>query len=233
MPGPSRSAGSVRKSVAVRIGLRDAELTGDLTLPEDAGGIVLFAHGTGSSRSGLSSLSAAEGLHRLGLGTLLFDILTEDEEAADEADAHLRFDLGLLTRRLVGAIDWTRRQTETRRLRVGCLGAGMVAAAALVASAERPDAVDAVVSRGGRSDLALAHLARVRASTLLIVGGDDGEALRLNRVALDHLGCYKSLVVVPHATDLFEEPGALHQVVRLTADWFHARVARPKAFAIA
>jgi putative phosphoribosyl transferase len=204
----------------VQIDMRDASLQGDLSLAGAGKGIVLFAHGSGSSRKSRRNRFVAEALGRAGLATLLFDLLTEDEEESDAADAHLRFDTGLLARRLVGAIDWTRQQAQTRGLHVGCFGASTGAAAALMAAVERADDVRAVVSRGGRPDLAGDSLDRVRAPTLLIVGGADPEVLAMNGSALERLRGPKSLSVVPDATHLFEEPGALEQVAQLAADWF-------------
>jgi putative phosphoribosyl transferase len=211
----------------VRIQAAEAELLGDLALPAGAEGIVLFAHGSGSSRKSSRNRFVAGALEEAGLATLLFDLLTEDEEVADEIDAHLRFDIGLLARRLVATTDWVRRQHETRELLVGYFGASTGAAAALIAAVERWDAVRAVVSRGGRPDLADTWLPRVRAPTLLIVGGDDREVLHLNRAALDRLLGPKALKVVPHATHLFEEPGGLERVADLASTWFRRYLKRP------
>jgi putative phosphoribosyl transferase len=213
----------------VRVGIEGAELQGDLTLPQGAEGIVLFAHGSGSSRRSPRNRFVARALQSAGVATLLFDLLTEDEEEEDAIDAHLRFDIDLLARRLVAATDWTRQQRDTRDLRIGYFGASTGAAAALIAAVERAEAVGAVVSRGGRPDLADAWLERVRAPTLLIVGGDDREVLALNRSALQRLKAPKSLEVVPHATHLFEEPGTLDQVAHLAADWFRGHLAHPRA----
>jgi len=167
-------------------------------------------------------------LQRARLATLLFDLLTADEERADAIDAHLRFDIDLLTRRLVVATDWVRSQRETRSLRIGYFGASTGAAAALIAAVERPDVVDAVVSRGGRPDLAERWLSRVRAPTLLIVGGDDRDVLALNRSALRQLRSPKQLEIVPHATHLFEEPGTLGRVADVAAEWFRRHLARAR-----
>jgi putative phosphoribosyl transferase len=168
-------------------------------------------------------------LQRAGLATLLFDLLTADEEQQDTIDAHLRFDIDLLARRLVAATDWVRRHGETRQLRIGYFGASTGAAAALIAAVERADLVDAVVSRGGRPDLADPWLSRVRAPTLLIVGGDDQEVLALNRSALRELRSPKELEIVPHATHLFEEPGTLGRIADVAAAWFRRHLARARA----
>jgi dienelactone hydrolase len=195
-------------------------LNGDLALPAEAQGIVLFAHGSGSSRHSPRNRYVAEVLQAAGMATLLFDLLTPAEETIDLQTAHLRFDIGLLSGRLIAAIDWITRVPRTSGLPVGCLGASTGAAAALVAAASRPDAVLAAVSRGGRPDLAGAALAAVRAPTLLIVGGNDPAVISLNEQALERLRCEKQLVIVPGATHLFEEPGTLQQAARLAAGWF-------------
>ncbi|WP_437296796.1 phosphoribosyltransferase family protein [Sorangium sp. So ce426] len=197
-----------------------AALPGDLAIPERAGGLVIFAHGSGSSRRSPRNRSVAEALWRWGLATLLFDLLTDEEEAEDRRSAHLRFDVDLLARRLLGATDWALARPELRHLAVGYFGASTGAAAALIAAAARPRAVGAVVSRGGRPDLAGAALAMVRAPTLLIVGSADTEVLALNQAALDDLAGPRRLAVVPSATHLFEEPGALAAVARLAGEWF-------------
>jgi putative phosphoribosyl transferase len=204
---------------AVRITVEGAVLDGDLARPPDGGGIVLFAHGSGSSRHSPRNRRVAEHLQRAGLGTLLMDLLTADEEQLDLHTRELRFDIGLLARRLVGAVDWLAARFGGE-LRVGLFGASTGAAAALVAAAERPDRVAAVVSRGGRPDLAGPALERVTAPTLLIVGGADTHVLALNRQAAGRLTARHRLEVVPGAGHLFEEPGALDQVARLAATWF-------------
>jgi putative phosphoribosyl transferase len=195
-------------------------LEGNLSLPEGARGVVLFAHGSGSGRHSSRNRYVARLLNRANLATLLIDLLTVDEEAVDLQTAHLRFDIGLLAQRLVGATDWLTHQPDTRHLRIGYFGASTGAAAALVAAAERPDVVGAVVSRGGRPDLAGPALPLVRAPTLLIVGGNDVPVIGLNRAAFEQLRCEKQLVIVPGATHLFEEPGALNEVARLAREWF-------------
>ena len=204
----------------VRVTAVSVTLEGNLSLPEEARGIVLFAHGRGSSRLSPRNRYVARILNEANLATLLVDLLTPEEEAVDVRTAHLRFDIGLLAERLVGATDWLVQHPDTSRLRIGYFGASTGAAAALVAAVMRPDVVGAVVSRGGRPDLAGRALAHVRAATLLIVGGHDVEVLELNRAALAQLRAEKELVIVPGATHLFEEPGALDQVARLARDWF-------------
>jgi putative phosphoribosyl transferase len=195
-------------------------LEGDLTLPADARGVVLFAHGSGSSRHSPRNRYVARMLREAGLGTLLMDLLTREEEQAEARTGHLRFDLPLLARRLETALDWIENDAETRDLPVGLFGASTGGGAALVAAAARPESVRAVVSRGGRPDLAGPALALVRAPTLLIVGGHDHPVIAMNRDALAQLQCEKRLEIVPGATHLFEEPGTLEQVARLAAGWF-------------
>ncbi len=195
-------------------------LGGALTVPATAEGIVLFAHGSGSSRYSPRNRSVAQYLNGRGLATLLFDLLTPAEEAIDARTRAIRFDIALLARRLVGATDWIREQPQAKRLAVGYFGSSTGAAAALVAASEQDEVVRAVVSRGGRPDLAAEALTGVRAPTLLIVGGHDREVLALNESALAQLRCDKRLEIVPGATHLFEEPGALEQVAGLAGDWF-------------
>jgi putative phosphoribosyl transferase len=201
-----------------------ANLESDLAVPAGAQGLVLFAHGSGSSRKSTRNRFVAEVLRRHGLGTLLFDLLTPAEERRDAVDGHLRFDIPLLARRLGEVTDWMCERGPARCLPVGYFGASTGAAAALIAAAERPTAVRAVVSRGGRPDLAKSALARVQVPTLLIVGGADTVVLDLNRAALEEIRAPKRLSVVPRATHLFEEPGALEQVARLAANWFVAHL---------
>jgi putative phosphoribosyl transferase len=205
---------------AVRIAIGRLALEGDLRLPEAASGVVTFAHGSGSSRFSPRNRFVAGVLEQAGLATLLMDLLTPDEEAIDDLTAHLRFDIGLLAHRLVAATDWLGQQPDTRHLPIGYFGASTGAGAALVAAAERPDVVRAIVSRGGRPDLAGSAVARVRAPTLLIVGGRDEVVLELNRAAFEQLRVEKRLEIVPGATHLFEEPGTLEVVARLARDWF-------------
>ena len=195
-------------------------LSGNLTVPEKAVALVLFAHGSGSSRHSPRNRYVARLLNEAKLATLLIDLLTSDEEASDMRTAHLRFDIELLAERLVAATDWLTQYQDTRHLRIGYFGASTGAGAALVSAADRPQAVGAVVSRGGRPDLAGPALVRVRAPTLLIVGGTDFAVIELNRTALGQLRCEKQLVIVPGASHLFEEPGALDEVARLAREWF-------------
>ena len=198
-----------------------AELDGDLTVPAGARGIVLFAHGSGSSRFSPRNRHVAAALLDLGIGTLLIDLLTREEEAADERTAELRFDIALLARRLGGIVEWLTARPEARPGAVGVFGASTGAAAAAIAAAAHPDVVAAVVSRGGRIDLSgPGVLERLRAPTLLIVGARDGPVLRLNEAALGRLAGVRALAIVPGASHLFEEPGALDDVVRLAGMWF-------------
>jgi putative phosphoribosyl transferase len=214
-----------RTEQTIRIPLSDGSLTGNLTLVDGATVIVLFAHGSGSSRFSTRNRFVAETLHSAGLSTLLIDLLTPNEERVDMATAHLRFDVPLLASRLLKATDWLAENSTTNRLSVGYFGASTGAAAALVAAAGRP-AISAVVSRGGRPDLAGQALEAVRAAVLLIVGGNDVEVLKLNELAYDRLlqSRAKKLHVVAGATHLFEESGALDEVARLAAEWFTKRL---------
>lgn len=210
--------GSIARAVSIPIG--KVTLQGDLEIPEGAPGIVLFAHGSGSSRHSPRNRFVAQTLRDAGAGTLLFDLLTHTEEAEDALTGALRFDIGLLAERLVAATRWVAGQAQLHRLGVGYFGSSTGGAAALVAAAELGPVIDAVVSRGGRPDLAAESLPRVEAPTLLIVGGYDDVVLQLNRQAFAELRCPKELAVVPRATHLFEEPGALEEVARLAATWF-------------
>jgi len=214
----STYANTIERSVS--ISAHGTQLDGDLSVPANAIGIVVFAHGSGSSRRSPRNRQVAELLHHRRLATLLFDLLTPDEVVVDDATRHLRFDIGFLAERLVGATDWLCTQAVVANLPIGYFGASAGAAAALVAAADRPDVVRAVVSRGGRPDLAMPALDRVRAATLLIVGGADRDVIPLNEQAYRKLGSPKELVLVDRATHLFEEPGAIDQVARLAADWF-------------
>jgi putative phosphoribosyl transferase len=213
----------------VRVAAGAVTLEGNLSLPKGAGGIVLFAHGSGSSRHSPRNRYVAQLLNQAKLATLLVDLLTSDEEAIDMRTAQLRFDIGLLAERLVEVTDWLTQYPDTRHLRIGYFGASTGAAAALVAAAERPDVVGAVVSRGGRPDLAGPALSLVRAPTLLIVGGNDFQVIELNRAAFTQLRCEKQLVIVPGATHLFEEPGALDEVARLAREWFERHLKQQHA----
>jgi putative phosphoribosyl transferase len=214
------SAAQTVEEQLVRIPAGTVTLAGSLTLPEQAQAIVLFAHGSGSSRLSPRNRYVARLLNEAKLATLLVDLLTLHEEVIDARTAQLRFDIDLLAERLVDATDWLTEFPDTKHLRIGDFGASTGAAAALAAAAIRPDVVNAVVSRGGRPDLAGAALTRVQAPTLLIVGENDGQVIELNRAALAELRCEKQLVIVPGATHLFEEPGALDVVAQLARDWF-------------
>jgi putative phosphoribosyl transferase len=204
----------------VQIPAGRAVLSGNLTISENTIALVLFAHGSGSSRHSPRNQFVARTLNRAGLGTLLFDLLTSEEEALDIYTREHRFNIGLLAERLVLATNWARQEKETRDLRVGYFGSSTGGAAALVAAAELPQDVGAVVSRGGRPDLAGDALPRVQAPTLLIVGGNDDIVIELNEMARDQMRCEVKLEIIPGATHLFEEPGALEQVAKLASDWF-------------
>lgn len=215
----------------VRVPAVGVELEGSLNVPAAARGMVLFAHGSGSSRHSPRNQYVARALRRAGLGTLLIDLLTSDEESVDQYMRHLRFDIELLAMRLLGAMDWLAQEPATRDLALGYFGASTGAGAALRAAAERPDRVRAVVSRGGRPDLAGTALIRVHAPTLLIVGGADAPVIDLNEQAMELLEVEKELRIIPGATHLFEEPGALEEVARLAADWFVRHLAAAPAAA--
>jgi putative phosphoribosyl transferase len=208
----------VEQTVRVLVG--PVGLDGDLATPAAAQGVVLFAHGSGSGRHSPRNRQVASALGRAGFATLLLDLLTLEEEAADRASGRFRFDVELLAGRLLAAADWLAADQWTAGLPVGLFGASTGAGAALLAAAERPQAVAAVVSRGGRPDLAGAALGRVTAPTLLIVGALDPQVLELNRAALGQLGSEASLEIVPGASHLFEEPGTLERVAELAVGWF-------------
>jgi putative phosphoribosyl transferase len=204
----------------VHISAGRATLAGNLNTPVNATALVLFAHGSGSSRHSPRNQFVARTLNETGLATLLFDLLTPKEGLVDARTAELRFDIDLLAKRLVHATKWAKRQEQTRDLRIGYFGSSTGGGAALVAAAQLPDDVDAVVSRGGRPDLAGAALPRVQVPTLLIVGGQDDIVIELNEHARDQMRCEVKLEIIPGATHLFEEPGALEQVAKLASDWF-------------
>ena len=204
----------------VQISAGRAVLSDNLTIPENATALVLFAHGSGSSRHSPRNQLVAQTLNRSGLATLLFDLLTPDEEALDLYTRKHRFNIPLLAERLVHATNWTRQQDQTRNLRIGYFGSSTGGAAALVAAVQLPREIGAVVSRGGRPDLAADALPRVHAPTLLIAGGNDDIVLELNEMARDQMRCEVKLEIIPGATHLFEEPGALEQVAKLASDWF-------------
>lgn len=203
----------------VKIQVGPIELEGILAIPENACGVVLFAHGSGSSRFSPRNQRVARTLGDSGIGTLLMDLLTAQEEVVDLQTRHLRFDIELLAGRVTGAAQWLRNEETTRSFPIGYFGSSTGAAAALVAAARHPEGVAAVVSRGGRPDLADDALAEVCAATLLIVGGLDAMVIAMNRQAMARMRCQKKLVIVPGATHLFEEPGKLEEVAELTADW--------------
>jgi putative phosphoribosyl transferase len=199
----------------------DASLEGELILPVEASGIVLFAHGSGSSRFSPRNQYVARAIRKAGVGTLLFDLLTREEEAFDRRTSELRFDIDLLARRLVAATNWIKQETDLWHLNVGYFGASTGVGAALVAAAELGEQIGAVVSRGGRPDFAGEALKLVKSPTLLIVGGYDYPVIIFNEQAYALLQCEKELRIVPGATHLFEEPGTLEQVASLAADWCH------------
>ena len=200
-------------------------LQGDLSMPSKPKGVVLFAHGSGSSRHSPRNRYVAEALNEHSLGTLLVDLLTSEEEQEDEVTGQLRFDIDLLTRRLVAITDWLASLPRTRGYEIGLFGASTGAAAALMTAAQRPDVVKAVVSRGGRPDLAGSTASLVRAPTLLIVGGHDTAVIQMNRDAMALMTCKTELKIVPGATHLFEERGTLAQVASLAAEWFTTHLA--------
>ena len=211
---------AVYDDITVEVPAGRRQLEASLTVPPDAKGIVLFAHGSGSSRHSPRNRFVAQQLNNERLATLLLDLLTPAEEEVDARTAHLRFNIDLLAERLGQTSDWVHANPDLRELPIGYFGASTGAAAALVAAADRPNMVRAIVSRGGRPDLALPVLGRVTAPVLLIVGENDAPVIRLNRMALQEMLCYRELEIVPRATHLFEEPGALEQVARLAAQWF-------------
>jgi putative phosphoribosyl transferase len=217
---------SAYTSHAVRVDFPGIALNADLGLPANASGIVVFAHGSGSSRRSSRNRAVALVFQRAGLATLLLDLLTEAEERTDVVTAEFRFDIPMLAERMVGAVDWVQTQAATGSLPIGLFGASTGAAAALIAAARRPGIVRAVVSRGGRADLAEDSLDVVTAPTLLIVGGRDDVVIELNREAFARMKGPKHLEIVPGATHLFEEPGTLDRVARLARDWFNAHLRR-------
>jgi putative phosphoribosyl transferase len=204
----------------IQISIGHAMLDGNLTMVDQAAALVIFAHGSGSSRHSPRNQFVARTLNNAGLATLLFDLLTEEEEAIDLSTGEHRFNIGLLAERLVHATKWSKQRQQTRDLRIGYFGSSTGGAAALVAAAELPKDVGAVVSRGGRPDLAGNALPNVRAPTLLIVGGEDDVVIDLNEKARAQMPCEVKIDIIPGATHLFEEPGALEQVAKLATDWF-------------
>lgn len=204
---------------AVHVDLGERAVDGDLRVADHATGLVIFAHGSGSSRFSARNRAVARVLEDAGFGTLLLDLLTPREEALDERTREYRFDIALLGNRVIGAIDWVRTRADLRALPLALFGASTGAAAALIAAAGRPDHVSAVVSRGGRPDLADGALPEVQAPTLLIVGGRDEAVIEMNRDAMRRMQAHVEITIVPGATHLFEERGALEQVARLAGDW--------------
>ena len=227
IPGRKSESDGIRREVS--IDLVGATLEGTLVLPKGTDSVVLFAHGSGSSRHSPRNRYVAQVLNSHSIGTLLFDLLTREEEFIDQSTGELRFDIPFLAKRLIGATKWVVNSPDMRELKVGYFGASTGAGAALVAAAELPEVTSAVVSRGGRPDLANDALDAVRAPTLLIVGGDDEPVIGMNRDALAKLKCRdKKLIIIPGATHLFEEPGALEEVARVAAEWFshHFKLAK-------
>jgi putative phosphoribosyl transferase len=219
MSQPARSKNGTRE---VQIPASEVTLSGELNIPRNAAGVVLFAYGSGSSRHSPRNQFVARTIRNAGLGTLLFDLLTRDEEAIDTYTRHLRFDIDLLADRLINATYWLNGKFD--HVRAGYFGASTGAAAALVAAGQLGEIVGAVVSRGGRPDLAADSLPLVKAPTLLIVGGLDYPVIEMNRRAYARLRCEKEIEIVPGATHLFEEPGTLDQVAHLAADWFQTHL---------
>jgi putative phosphoribosyl transferase len=232
---PSRVSkrGEIEEEISLHVG--KATLQGTLGVPKNPGGIVLFAHGSGSSRHSPRNRYVAHELQSNRTATLLFDLLTPEEESVDEFTSALRFDIDFLAQRLIGATHWVTGRKDLQGLRIGYFGASTGAGAALLAASKLPDVVSAVVSRGGRPDLAGDALLAVEAPTLLIVGGNDQPVIRMNQMALEKLkSAEKKLVIVPGATHLFEEPGTLEEVARIAAGWFaqhFSTTGRAKAFA--
>jgi dienelactone hydrolase len=224
MEDDSRAQSSAERTVRIPVG--SVGLEGSLVVPADAVGVVLFAHGSGSGRHSPRNRAVANVLQAGRIGTLLIDLLTEEEEEVDQTTRHLRFDIPLLAERLTGAIDWLGAESVTASLPIGLFGASTGGGAALLASVARPEPVRAVVSRGGRPDLADDALPEVIAPTLLIVGGLDDVVIALNQVAMEQMRCEKELRIVPGATHLFEEPGTLEQVADLARDWFSVHLSR-------
>ena len=210
----------IEEGNTVKIPVGRATIEGNLVVPPSAKGVVLFAHGSGSSRFSPRNQYVAKVLNKAGLVTLLIDLLTKEEEETDVRTGQFRFDIDLLSQRLIAATEWLRRNLATKDLVFGYFGASTGAAAALIAAAKLPAEIKTVVSRGGRPDLALDYLQKVKAPTLLIVGGNDTVVLDLNKKAMQRLSVVKKLEIVPGASHLFEERGKLEEVARLSVDWF-------------
>ena len=210
----------IHQETAVRIPVGSVVVEGNLTIPPGARGIVLFAHGSGSSRFSSRNRYVAKVFNAQKIATLLFDLLTNEEDQEDLVTAEYRFNINLLAERLISATEWLKKDPQTKNHSLGYFGASTGAAAALIAAAKLPNEIAAVVSRGGRPDLAANYLPRVMAPTLLLVGGLDTEVIELNRQAMEQMSAEKKLVIIPGATHLFEEPGKLEEVAKLSADWF-------------
>jgi dienelactone hydrolase len=210
----------IHNQIEIKIPLGNVVVEGTLTLPPEAKGVVLFAHGSGSSRFSPRNQYVAKEFNKATIGTLLFDLLTQEEEETDIVTAEYRFNIPLLAQRLIGATEWLRNDPQTKRFAFGYFGASTGAAAALIAAAKLPNEIAAVVSRGGRPDLAGEYLPNVVAPTLLLVGGLDAEVIELNQEAMDQMTAEKKLTIIPGATHLFEEPGTLEQVAKFSKDWF-------------
>jgi dienelactone hydrolase len=216
--------GKIEEGKTVKIPVPETTIEGNLSVPPAAKGVVLFAHGSGSSRFSPRNQYVAKVLNKAGFATLLIDLLTTEEEEIDMLTGQFRFDIDLLSQRLIDATKWLRKNPSTRDLAFGYFGASTGAAAALIAAAELPAEIKAVVSRGGRPDLALDYLPKVKAPTLLIVGGNDTAVIDLNKKALARLSVVKKLEIVPGASHLFEEHGKLEEVAKLSVDWFLAHL---------
>ncbi len=204
----------------VKIPFGGVILNGNLNVPPESKGIVIFAHGSGSGRFSPRNQYVAKQFNKAKISTLLFDLLTLEEEEEDTVTAEYRFNISLLAKRLIGATEWLKNDPQTKSCMLGYFGASTGAAAALIAAAKLPNDIAAVVSRGGRPDLAAQYLSQVKAPTLLLVGGSDTEVIELNRQAMEQMTTVKKLVIVPGATHLFEEPGALEEVSKVSANWF-------------
>ncbi len=210
----------MEKEQLVKIPVGKIILEGNLNVPKNAKGIVVFAHGSGSSRFSPRNKYVAQVLNKANIATLLIDLLTQEEEKVDDVTSHLRFDINLLAKRLIYATKWLKKNKVTKNLKIGYFGASTGAAAALVAAAKHPNDIYAVVSRGGRPDLARDYLENVKAPTLLIVGGNDTIVIDLNKEAMKKLSIENKLEIVKDASHLFEEPGTLEKVAKLAAEWF-------------
>jgi len=210
----------IHQEATVRIPVGGVVVEGNLTVPSNARGVVLFAHGSGSSRFSPRNRYVAKVFNTQKIATLLFDLLTNEEDQEDLATAEYRFNINLLADRLIGATEWLKKDPQTKNYPFGYFGASTGAAAALIAAAKLPNDIATVVSRGGRPDLAANYLPRVKAPTLLLVGDLDTEVIELNKQAMAQMSAEKKLVLIPGATHLFEEPGKLEDVAKLAADWF-------------